>query len=733
MNATYQRFTSDVNRSILIKILDELVQRKYQITLFDDFEPILKQIMNYKFTEFGNKPATLSEDDHIKNLNKITMVEADKYIEQNIGHFPKLKNTQINNPVHVINTNQVPSSDPSITTLVPYSAQHDSTQYMGSQSQSQSQYTQQFLPQSQSQQSQSQSQQLQSQQLQSQQLQSQQLQSQQLQSQQNQFTQQGQNLFKNNDDLYKQMQYNPSQSLGPGQQGHQSQQSPYQYPNDMNEAKLTDKSLNDIMEMRKRDFPGMAYKPPGGQGGQDGMSQGGNQGGGGGGGGAGGSLVMTAILNTQIAMQNPNLIPAMINEIMQMSHLVDMMNKNPQAFQQTIQAPGFLQMIVNQIKTKSDPKNKPMDFNETPANGAGLPPAPEIPSDDPNSEFQRRLNAYKTGGSEFTSGPGGGGLNFENSLNKYIPPSEQLVNNTLPDLDVAHLIDYSLCLDFRNDLETTAKNRYLLKFHKYGNISKVKLNSCMIPENDYLAKEPYIYVKIEELGGRCYTSNHDCVFGKLVLCENRNGYLYYKPDEGSCMQVFSQPKVLDKFTLSILNYQGKYLNLREIIINKSLKLKKQNKLKFITEYKHKLTVDEEIEIHIYRKAEIDSYRVQVDSVLDDQTFTVNNEFEVLTDKIKVLKASVNCSLNFQLSEINWNLLTNKTAQNAQLITLSQLVTAKKPLSLEMAMNKDLAETIKTQLALPTLPPHPGQQQLVQLQQPQTILMPYGTQLGLHQR
>ena len=324
-----------------------------------------------------------------------------------------------------------------------------------------------------------------------------------------------------------------------------------------------------------------------------------------------------------------------------------------------------------------------MDLNDT----AGTQLVPRIEESSGSegdttttSDFLRRMSGY-TGDDTVSMGTQGtlGALTShgDNQLTKYIPPSEQLVNHVLPDLETVYLIDYNLSLDFRHDLDNSAKNRYLLKFNKFGNVSKAKLISCMIPENDYLASEPYLYIKVEELGGRCYTSNHDATFGKMILSDNRQGYFHYRPDEESCQQIFAQPPSSQQFTVSFLNYQGRYINLREILISKQVRLKKQNKLKFITRYKHRLTPAEEIEIHIQRKGEIDSYQVNVDTILDDYTFTVDNVFEVLTDQIKVLKNSINCSLCFKLFEINWNLLTKRNMQNAQLIRLSELVSERR--------------------------------------------------------
>ncbi len=658
-------FQSETNRRIILKIIDEVIREKYQITLSDDFTRVLNDIMNVTLSKFGHKTHNITDHEHLKILNQNTIIEANQYISKNIDYFPKIKN----NRVQIINDNRQVSDG----SIIPYNPNIIPNQ--GQSLNNQNQLIQ---------------------------------------------TQQNQNLFKNTEDLYNQMQYNPAippaQSNGYNPQTTQFQpnnqfqptQSSNQFQPGGQDSKLDPTALDNVLEQRRKEFPAMNYQQAGGNNNQSN--------------GGGGSNVnlMSIILQTPIANQNPNLVPSIMTEIQNMPHLVEMMSKNPQGFQQQILAPGFLDMLVTTIRNRAGNKDtKPLFYNEP----TSTPIVPETTSDDPNSEYLKRMNAYKNGDLSINTTTHQG----QNLMTKYIPPTEQLVNNSLPDLDQIHLINYSLSLDFRDDLENTAKNRYLLKFHKYGNVSKIKLNSCLISENDYLAKEPYIYMKIEEVGGRCYTSNHDCVFGKLILSENRNGYLYYKPDENSCIQMFSQPRTLDKLTISFVNYHGKSLNLQEIIINKSLKLKKLDKLKFISEYKHKLIVGEKIHIHIYRKATgIDEYTVEVESIVDDNTFMVDNVFEVLTENIKVLRNNVNCSLSFQLSEINWNLLTNKNPQNAQLITLSQLVNSKKTQNLDTTINHELTNTIKTQLTQNQIQGQIPQTHIQgQLPQSPQIIVPYG--------
>lgn len=660
-----QKFKSDGNKKLLIKIIDDLIRTKFQVRLHDEFHIIFNNIVDSVSTD-TIKPPNTNDTEYLKYMNKKCIDAAHGYISNNIIYFPKIKNPDIRMSAN--------AADPPLFTP-PVANSYSPTQ-------TQPQNGPLPYPTQSS-------------------------------SDPNNINQ---NLFKGTDDLLKQMQYdrnnfgtahvnnpfgyannaNPNPNMNTDNNRANFASAPdngrpnFASPADVPGQMPADQALAAVMNQRKQDFPSMVnptYVIPGQE--KSMINNGNNI-------GNTGTPLMNIILQTPVAIQNPNMVPSIINEIHQMGHLMDLMNKDPGSFQRQITNPEFMGMIINQIKNKANDKMKPMSLNDI--QSATMENKDIQPINvDLSSELTKRMNIYQNGGTV----PDLSQNEFVNQLNKHIPPSDYLINNTLPDLDAVHLIDYDLFLDFRTDLENDTKNRYSMKFNKYGNVSKVKLNSCLIPVNDYLLSEPYIYIKIEELGGRCYTSNHDNVFGKLILSENRNGYLYYKPDEESCIQLFSQPMTFNKFTISFLNYMGKYLNLKEIIVKNTVKLKKLNRLKFVTQYKHQLVPAENIEIQIIRKHEIDSYNVPVFSIIDDYTFTVDNVFDVLTNDIKIMKNSVNCSLSFKLFEINWNLLINKTPQNAQLIKLSQLVTEKRK---NKNQHTEIIDHVKTKLASqPTLP------------------------------
>ena len=75
----------------------------------------------------------------------------------------------------------------------------------------------------------------------------------------------------------------------------------------------------------------------------------------------GGSLV-SMLLQTPIAIQNPNLVPLLASEIMQMPHLAEMLHKNPIGFQQQIKNQDFLQLLVGQIRNRENPTGETHGF-----------------------------------------------------------------------------------------------------------------------------------------------------------------------------------------------------------------------------------------------------------------------------------------------------------------------------------------------------------------------------------
>ena len=265
-----------------------------------------------------------------------------------------------------------------------------------------------------------------------------------------------------------------------------------------------------------------------------------------------------------------------------------------------------------------------------------------------------------------------------NDMDKYIKPSDYLKVNILPPMDQIYFIDYNLSLDIRSDLINSENYipEYCFQFTKFGNISKVELTSLIISKHSALLAEPYLFVNIREIDGRCHLSNGKRTFGKIMLMEKKDQNLIYVPED--CLQIFSSPICLNRLTVSICNYQGIPINLKEIKVNRILKSKTEDDIIIIEScYPHNLEEKEKIEVQMLHGI-TDSYTdVEVKSIISDRRFSVNkSRFDNITNTIRIFKNNINFSVTFKLSEINWFILNDNSVQSCQLIKLSQMIKEK---------------------------------------------------------
>jgi len=418
------------------------------------------------------------------------------------------------------------------------------------------------------------------------------------------------------------------------------------------------------------------------------------------------SEITKMLIQSPIALERPTLIPHIITKIIALPHLVQQFQTNRADFQNTITDPRFLEMIASQVVNQSKTETLDTSNPSVPSN-LGNPGISDNPGNPGNSGISCISGVSGISGISIDqevvpddqtvvsntmkiSEPNNAFakqpilINDETSLNSTnsFSPSEQLTDHVLPDMEPPFLIDYSVSLDTRSDLDPTGDSlseHLSLKFIQYGNLSKIELVSCLIPEHELLNNEPYIYIKISELGGRCYLSNHDLVFGKLLLTERKNGLLYYLPDRGSCIQYFTQPITLKSLTISFCDFQGQVLNLEEIAVQKTINLKKTQKIKFITSIKHNLIKDQKVKLCLIGDSINAELETTVDEIIDPLTFTIQNTFPDLSkiDHIEVYRSSFNCSFQFKFYEINWNVLNKTNEQSRQLIKLSNLLTARR--------------------------------------------------------
>ena len=160
-----------------------------------------------------------------------------------------------------------------------------------------------------------------------------------------------QNLYKNVDLSFNQRQTeqmaSPYGSIGP-QMGLN-----FQSPMAMAGQPTTEQLLAMTIAQRRNDFPNMAVPDlPNAMGSNGQQVQQGQQ---------GQPNLMTLLLQTRVAIQYPQFGPELMSEITQMPHLMELMNKNPMGFQQQVTNEQFLEMIINRIRDKNNPRMKRLD------------------------------------------------------------------------------------------------------------------------------------------------------------------------------------------------------------------------------------------------------------------------------------------------------------------------------------------------------------------------------------
>jgi hypothetical protein len=238
----------------------------------------------------------------------------------------------------------------------------------------------------------------------------------------------GMNLYKSTDDLYQQRSMDRTYSGIPSQEPRSQETRPrdsqpnFQLPLQLPGQLTPEQALQAALEQRQRDTPSMntpSYQPPGTEGGLRGgkISPGSGQ--------QFTTTIMNILLQTPIALQSPDLVPGLINEITRTPHLMDLMGKDLTSFQQQITNPQFLQMMAIRVHDKNNDRMRPLDLTDKPP-GTETPMPPDGTMDLERLKREREMVLQGGGG-----GGGGDGMigSNPNLMNQYIQPSEQLVNN----------------------------------------------------------------------------------------------------------------------------------------------------------------------------------------------------------------------------------------------------------------------------------------------------------------
>lgn len=246
-------------------------------------------------------------------------------------------------------------------------------------------------------------------------------------------------------------------------------------------------------------------------------------------------------------------------------------------------------------------------------------------------------------------------------------------NNIFPDIDELHMINYNILLnnDDRDDYYNSSKITF--KFDELINISKIKLNSIITEYDSYLGSLPYIYIKIEEIKGKCYTSKHFEIFGKLIpIIKNKS--IQFIPDENTCNQIFSQEMSFNKLTMTLLINEGKNTLCLNEYLYTTIEIE-DNILQIFLAHKYNVTKNTNIFLCVINGSHIDPYELnpseytQENNILTFNTDDIDVEITENT-KIKLYKMNYNISCSFNFSEINTPLFFDKSIQNNHSTLLS---------------------------------------------------------------
>ena len=211
-----------------------------------------------------------------------------------------------------------------------------------------------------------------------------------------------------------------------------------------------------------------------------------------------------------------------------------------------------------------------------------------------------------------------------------------------------------ISLDFRKDLSDIDNNKYVLSLgDDFHNVQEIELESCMINQTYNLEGEPYIYCNIDEIGGdyniaRSKSHGQMNVFGKLFLDNSVNGFLTYRPE--NCRKRFKRPELINRITISFLNYNYDRIPLNKIAVKKLSK--GSNQIKLTTKSTHNLTVEDRINLYKTDKDEVLVANLKVMEIPDSSvfiteapTFSIEKQHQLSFEKL-----DVKCTLTFKLHQ-----------------------------------------------------------------------------------
>jgi hypothetical protein len=173
----------------------------------------------------------------------------------------------------------------------------------------------------------------------------------------------------------------------------------------------------------------------------------------------------------------------------------------------------------------------------------------------------------------------------------------------------------------------------------------MQLESCILNLNRVLQREPYLYIRIEELGGNYKVGRGaTVVFGKLIQERNVNEFIVYRPEH--CLVQLPRATRLDHLSVTFLKHDLTPVALNRIVVKKLSKTR--DYLKITTKLPHHLTVGDHINISCSHEDQISVDNVEVVDVITPEIVAVENPVNNITTNsgLQFERADVKCTLTF---------------------------------------------------------------------------------------
>ena len=398
------------------------------------------------------------------------------------------------------------------------------------------------------------------------------------------------------------------------------------------------------------------------------------------------SMLFSMLMQTGIGTKDPELFQYLRNEIGSNEQYMDHLRQNPSDFAARFMNARFLEMLASKYvanKKKKDQEYQKSDIDESRGRRRRGDDTEMIDYNDRDRDRDRdrdqddqRDNTNHDTDSWLSSVKGSISSN-NNSGSGQVSINE----NVLPEMDNVYFLIYNLSLSLQYDLvvfdsENLQSPSYEVRFVKYGNISKIVISSFVFKRCHLLDEIPYIYVKFDEITGRCYTSKKTAYFGKLILKEKYENDYQYIPDSGTCIQTFSSPIELDRLTVSFYDPKGALLSLQDIIVEKKEIFPKSNKIKLTFLENHELYHNEHLIIRTETSAtDLTEYEIAEYEIIDNKTIQIDTKINkiILNDAFYVYRKYLNCHMTINLYEINRMLINGSDRNSQNLIKLTNII------------------------------------------------------------